>query len=1397
MDWTLKKQSLAGNGVTGRVMHNGVLKDSAVIAGTDGAGVSRSIVISNVAVGDFIDIALDPTGIAGATDDGSDGSLMTVVIRGTPTLTDLVSGNIQSAMQGVNSTAYIRIPFVVTNAASINFLNLRMTYDDGFVAYLNGVNVASRNSQFFQEAVTWNSTATTNRSDADSTQPDDFDITSFAGLLHEGTNVLAIQGLNANANDSDFLILPVLQAINISLGTNAGYFANPTPGAANGPTSTNIGPIIDTASHTPNVPQDNDPLYVTAQVYPSFFAISNVQVIYRVAYSNEVTAPMFDDGLHGDGVAGDGLYGAIIPANASSPGQMVRYYISATDIRTNRSRLPAFDNVVGSPTYNALDSPEYFGTVVFLPQTNSLPMLHWFIVNPAAANTDTGTRCSIFYNGQFLDNVGVTLHGQSSASFPKHSYNFNLNSGYKLEISPDLPKLSDFAVISTWADRTHVRLPLNTETYQKAGVPAHYTFALRVQQNESFFCVADFSEQGNNHYLERIGYDPDGALYKMYNTFTGAAGNEKKTRKYENTDDLQNFYNALVQPDTTARINYIYDNVNLPSMIDFLAVKAVSSDHDCCHKNYYFYRDSNKSGEWFGLPWDFDLSYGHVWVSTFNYFDDLITTNLFVGVGNNNTLFALMWNDPTLKAMWTRRTRTLMDQILQPPGITNTADFLRGRIDYYANQVRADAKLDKIKWGGAVWSSGGPPLYGPANPNNNTDITTNFETELVRLKDFYLPGRRTFLAASLATYGIPNAQPTNVFITLGAIDYNPASANQAQEYIELINTNTFAVDLSGWRVQGAVDFAFAPGTTISGFAAGVTNRLYISPDVKSFRARTTGPRGGQRLVVVGPYNGQLSARGESLVLVNAAGQTNSSITYVGAPSLPQQYLRITEIMYHPPTGGVYDREDNEYIELKNIGPVALNLTGVHFTNGIEFTFTSATVTNLNPGARIVLAKNLAAFTARYPVITNVTGPYLGTLDNSGETIRLDDAVGEKILDFSYNNSWFPMTDGPGLSLVIVNENAPWYTWGDKASWRPSSEFDGTPAGGDAPPLTFAPILVNEVLTHTTFPILDEIELFNPTTNDVDISNWLISDDSFTPKKFRIPGGTTILAGGYLLFTENDFNTGPSAFSFSSKGDEAYLFSGDASGNPNGYFHGFSFDGAQNGVSFGRYLNSQGDEHFIAQSQQHLWLRERAAQGRPRHHLRNSLSPAGRLSGTNVLDNTDDEFVELQNITANAVPLFDPAFPTNTLEAGRCGPLHIPDEREFPQADFSSSSVSILHEPSALAELPRALWTRHECARLRPVVRQLDNSDAKWNSIGPTHRMGRRAVHACRARALHRFAPWDAIADGFGASLQRLVVGAYGNDPTNWIAGAPSPGPRVVGGPPVSSRSSRPTLPFCG
>src|SRR5207344_2486777 len=69
------------------------------------------------------------------------------------------------------------------------------------------------------------------------------------------------------------------------------------------------------------------------------------------------------------------------------------------------------------------------------------------------------------------------------------------------------------------------------------------------------------------------------------------------------------------------------------------------------------------------------------------------------------------------------------------------------------------------------------------------------------------------------------------------------------------------------------------------------------------------------------------------------------------------------------------------------------------------------------------------------------------------------------------------------------------------------------------------------------------------------------------------------------FDEWQFNATPgtdTSFSLSSSGEQVYLFSGDTGTNLTGWSHGFAFGAAANGVSFGRFLNSVGEEQFPAQ-----------------------------------------------------------------------------------------------------------------------------------------------------------------------------------------------------------------------
>ena len=108
------------------------------------------------------------------------------------------------------TSCYIRVPFTVENKDELNSMTLKIRYDDGFIAYLNGVEIARRN---FSGTPTWNSSSDTTHSDSEAVNFEQIDISSQLSSLNSGNNILAIHGLNESITSSDFLISVELAAV--------------------------------------------------------------------------------------------------------------------------------------------------------------------------------------------------------------------------------------------------------------------------------------------------------------------------------------------------------------------------------------------------------------------------------------------------------------------------------------------------------------------------------------------------------------------------------------------------------------------------------------------------------------------------------------------------------------------------------------------------------------------------------------------------------------------------------------------------------------------------------------------------------------------------------------------------------------------------------------------------------------------------------------------------------------------------------------------------------------------------------------------------------------------------------------------------------------------------------
>ena len=112
--------------------------------------------------------------------------------------------DLESRMYSRNASCFIRIPFNLNGSPDdFDFLTLNLRYDDGFVAYINGTEVARRNAG---QTLTWNSSAGAEHNDFEAVEFESIDISAALGTLQQGSNLLAVQGLNSSVADSDFLI---------------------------------------------------------------------------------------------------------------------------------------------------------------------------------------------------------------------------------------------------------------------------------------------------------------------------------------------------------------------------------------------------------------------------------------------------------------------------------------------------------------------------------------------------------------------------------------------------------------------------------------------------------------------------------------------------------------------------------------------------------------------------------------------------------------------------------------------------------------------------------------------------------------------------------------------------------------------------------------------------------------------------------------------------------------------------------------------------------------------------------------------------------------------------------------------------------------------------------------
>ena len=1217
--------------------------------------------------------------------------------------------------------------------------------------------------------------------------------TNVAGQLHTNFKISAGGGVLALVDPSGSVVsaFPTYpaQSEDVSYGrdrldpTLVGFFLSPTPGGPNSAPGEGVAPEV---------------------------GFSRVSGLFVTNFSLELSVPNPNCDIRYVVVTTNVPSGSLAPTNiptANSP-----LYTGPIAISTSTQvRARAFPRSV-----NALPGPPRSETFLKISTamhvfSSDLPamILYNFAGGTVPASTDQTVIAMLFepVNGRtsftnpptMVSRAGLNIRGRSTAGLPQSSFALEFWDEYnddKDRSLVGLPEESDWVLFAqNQYDTSYLHNPLAHQLSRDLGRYSSRTRYLEVFLNISGGIVSYASPAGGNYQglytieekVKRNQNRVDIEELQLNHTNAPLVTGGYLLKIDQPDPNERTFYDSalqgdivyqeppgleMVSPARLAQANYIrnyftqfgtalwganYTNsatgyrayIDVGSWIDSHIINCFTYNVDAYRLSGYFFKDRSHGIE-MGPMWDFDRSLGTSGDGDLRPFNPRAWrvqaggdqgTDFF---GNPSLLGVRWWQrlfqDPDFWQAWIDRWTELRGSVL-------STNHLFALTDAFGNQVRNAQTRQAARWSYTAARGGAVSYQGYYYPFPGT-----YQGEINFLKQ-WLADRVNFIGTNFLrapVFSQPGGNITNGFV----LTVSPSAT--------LPGTVTY------YTLDGT-----DPRTRGGGLAAGVrsnTGTLYLTlvNNARVF-ARNFNPSHANATNYPGSVGG------------NPPISSSWSGPAIGTFVINTPKLVISEIMYHPaaPATGTNSAGDFEFIELKNSGATTINLVGFRFTNGISFTFTATnSITQLAAGQYLVLVRNRAAFLTRYPALNNIAGEYTGSLENSGERLALLGSLGEPIHDFSFGDSWYPVTDGLGFSLVIRNESGALDTWPNSASWRASTAVGGSPGGPDPAPANIPAVVVTEALTHTDPPQIDTIELYNPTASPAPIGGWFLTDDPEEPFKYAISSNVVINPGNYVTFTQEQFGAGADGFALDSTGDEVYLFSA-AGGNLTGYRHGFKFGAQINGNSFGRVVTSEGKEHFIRQTDLSLGGANLGPKIGPAVISEIHFAPPAFGSSANNLE----EFVEVHNASYEPVLLFDPNHATNTWKLGGGIEFTFPEGVVLPGLGHGVVvNFDPLCDPVALNWFRARFNLGTDVSIFGPFGGQLANEGDRVSLYQPDRPQVAPApdagfvpyVLADQVDFLPG-SPWPTGTLETGKSMARKDAAAFGNEPLNWIAADPSPG----------------------
>lgn len=827
----------------------------------------------------------------------------------------VIGTEIGSLMNGVNTSAWIRIPFTVNDPDSLETLVLRVKYDDGFIAYLNGVKVADANSPTSPAA--WNAAASDDHPDAEALVFQEWTI-SNGGRLREGTNVLAIHGLNRNVTSSDFLIFPELDAGGAGVldPTTREFFNRATPGSGNveGFPGVSPKPVLE--------PPDS---VFTDQVIVSMSVDSPDA---RIRYTTDLSMPTESSPLY----AGPILLttttfvraSSFTPGLSPSPVVSGSYVTVSSSLRSRTSSVPI---------------------VVIDTMGRSVPGTGSASFGPAFMllfdrGEDGRTRLSSAPD--IAHRIGIKERGSSSGGRPKASYRFEFWDDHDedFDLKPlGLPKESDWILYGAYNfDRTHMRNPFIYELSRQTGNYAARTRFVEVYLNTNGGALSTSDYWGVYSLMENVKrgdkrvdverLDPSittapdisgGYIFKKDRSDPGGSGGfsaggvsgiqfvypDVNATNPEQRSWIQSHLSTVFS--TSSFMNYI----DPLAAVDHHILNAMPKNVDAFRLSGYFHKARNGPVV-FGPIWDFDRS-----MDSTDGRDN--AWNTWRGSGDSSGYFALddrtpYWSrwlqDRDFRQLWIDRWFELREGPMSTANILNIIDTMKDELEEAAardqskwrqtNNWTSDVSLlrnwlrNRVGWIDDQWLDplGFSRAGGPISPGTELRISGSSGTIYYTL-DGTDPRRAGGSVAAAATqYDGPISLVDNARVVARArasssswsapivdtfvvttpplviteLMYHPYDPEEDSpfdsddfEFVEIMNVGTRTLEMEGTRLAGGIDFTF-DSSFLSGGASALRpgERVIVVSDMIAFPERydTAG------IVIAGEYVGRLNNAGD-------------------------------------------------------------------------------------------------------------------------------------------------------------------------------------------------------------------------------------------------------------------------------------------------------------------------------------------------------------------------------------------------------------------------------------------------------------------------------------------------------------------------------------------------------